>query len=116
MILYLWYSRQVMILAVGGTIDGWELSRNKSVPIFFCKTGQFLIGLFCLQGSATLSMAYAGALFTDSVLQALAGEEGIVECAFVQSQETEASYFSTPILLGVRFQIRYACLVSLKRN
>jgi len=51
-------------------------------------------------GSATLSMAFAGARFTDSVLQALAGEEGIVECAFVRSDETEAKYFSTPILLG----------------
>ncbi len=61
-------------------------------------------------------MAYAGALFTDSVLQALAGEEGIVECAFVQSQETEASYFSTPILLGVRFQIHFACLLSFKKE
>jgi len=53
------------------------------------------------QGSATLSMAFAGARFTDSMLQALAGEEGIVECAFVRSDETEAKYFSTPLLLGV---------------
>lgn len=51
-------------------------------------------------GSATLSMAYAGATFTDALLQALAGEEGIVECAFVRSDETEAKYFSTPLLLG----------------
>lgn len=51
-------------------------------------------------GSATLSMAYAGARFADSMLQALAGEEGIVECAFVRSDETEAKYFSTPVLLG----------------
>lgn len=51
-------------------------------------------------GSATLSMAYAGAKFADSVLEALNGEQGIVQCAFVASEETEASYFSTPILLG----------------
>lgn len=51
-------------------------------------------------GSATLSMAYAGARFTNSVLEALAGEEGVVECAFIRSDETEASYFSTPVLLG----------------
>lgn len=51
-------------------------------------------------GSATLSMAFAGAKFADSVIQALSGEEGIVECAFVKSDETEAKYFSTPILLG----------------
>jgi len=51
-------------------------------------------------GSATLSMAYAGAKFADSVLEALNGEQGIVQCAFVKSDETEAAYFSTPLLLG----------------
>lgn len=51
-------------------------------------------------GSATLSMAYAGNRFVDSVLQALRGESGVVECAFVRSDETEAKYFSTPVLLG----------------
>lgn len=51
-------------------------------------------------GSATLSMAFAGARFTFSLLNALSGKEGVVECAYVKSEETEASYFSTPILLG----------------
>ena len=46
-------------------------------------------------------MAYAGERFVNSLLQALAGESGIVECAFVRSDETEAKYFSTPLLLGV---------------
>ena len=57
--------------------------------------------LRCPQGSATLSMAYAGSRFVNSVLEALNGEEGIVECAFVRSDETEAKYFATPLLLGV---------------
>jgi len=51
-------------------------------------------------GSATLSMAFAGARFTNSLLEGLNGTEGKVECAFVRSDETEAKYFSTPILLG----------------
>jgi len=51
-------------------------------------------------GSATLSMAYAGARMTNSVLDALKGVQGIVECAFIRSDETEAKYFSTPLLLG----------------
>lgn len=51
-------------------------------------------------GSATLSMAYAAARFTFSLLEALDGGDGQVECAFVKSDETEAKYFSTPILLG----------------
>ncbi|XP_068179205.1 malate dehydrogenase, mitochondrial [Antennarius striatus] len=52
-------------------------------------------------GSATLSMAYAGARFTFSVLDAMNGKEGVVECAFVKSDVTECKYFSTPLLLGV---------------
>jgi len=51
-------------------------------------------------GSATLSMAYAGARFCDSLMKAMNGQEGIVECAYVQSNVTEAAYFSTPLLLG----------------
>merc|ERR1712012_212753 len=50
-------------------------------------------------GSATLSMAYAAARFTDSLIKAMNGQE-VVECAYVASNLTEASYFSTPILLG----------------
>lgn len=52
-------------------------------------------------GSATLSMAYAGARFGLSLVRALNGEQGIVECSYVKSNVTETSYFSTPILLGV---------------
>ncbi|XP_045119652.1 malate dehydrogenase, mitochondrial-like [Portunus trituberculatus] len=51
-------------------------------------------------GSATLSMAYAGARFAFSMIRALNGEAGVVECAYVRSNITEATYFSTPILLG----------------
>jgi len=51
-------------------------------------------------GSATLSMAYAGNRFVYSILQALAGESGVVECGFVHSDVAEAKYFSTPLLLG----------------
>lgn len=52
-------------------------------------------------GSATLSMAYAGAAFTESLLMALKGEEGIVECTFVDNDLTAAPFFSTPCTLGV---------------
>jgi len=51
-------------------------------------------------GSATLSMAYAAARFTNSLIQAMNGKEGVVECAYVASNVTEATYFSTPLLLG----------------
>merc|ERR1711962_1989586 len=51
-------------------------------------------------GSATLSMAYAGARFAFSVIRALNGEEGVTECAYIRSDLTEATYFSAPIVLG----------------
>merc|ERR1712158_199125 len=51
-------------------------------------------------GSATLSMAYAAARFTDSLIKGINGEEGVVECAYVQSDVTEAKYFATPVVLG----------------
>ena len=51
-------------------------------------------------GSATLSMAYAGFLFTENVLKALRGVEGIVQCAFVESNQTEAPYFASPCRFG----------------
>jgi len=51
-------------------------------------------------GSATLSMAYAAARFTDSLIKGMSGQEGVVECAYVASDVTEAKYFSTPLVLG----------------
>ncbi|KAM4735274.1 LOW QUALITY PROTEIN: malate dehydrogenase, mitochondrial [Anableps anableps] len=51
------------------------------------------------RGSATLSMAYAGARFT-FCLDAMNGKEGWLRFAFVRSEETECKYFSTPLLLG----------------
>ena len=35
-------------------------------------------------GSATLSMAFAGARFAISVIKAMNGEEGVVECSYVR--------------------------------
>lgn len=51
-------------------------------------------------GSATLSMAAAGARFTNSLMRALSGETGVTECAFVESTATDAPFFSTPVTLG----------------
>ena len=56
-------------------------------------------------GSATLSMAHAGARFAFSVLEALSGKEGVVECGYISSQETEFKYFATPLLFGVCFEL-----------
>jgi len=51
-------------------------------------------------GSATLSMAYAGAVFTEKVLRAANGEKGIIECTYVQSTVAKTQFFSSPVELG----------------
>ncbi|XP_034828194.1 malate dehydrogenase, mitochondrial [Maniola hyperantus] len=51
-------------------------------------------------GSATLSMAYAGARLVGSVLRGLKGESNVVECAYIKSDLTEAAYFANPVVLG----------------
>jgi len=51
-------------------------------------------------GSATLSMAYAGQVFTSRLLSAIDGEKNVVECTFVENKLTVAPFFSTPVKLG----------------
>eukprot|EP00121_Abeoforma_whisleri_P012451 Awhi_evm1s11493 len=51
-------------------------------------------------GSATLSMAYAGARFVNSVMRACDGEK-VVECTYVKSNTMEGvEYFASPVTLG----------------
>lgn len=51
-------------------------------------------------GSATLSMAFAGARFANSLLRGLNGEQNVIECTYVRSDITEATYLATPVVLG----------------
>ncbi|KAH6560430.1 hypothetical protein BASA50_009676 [Batrachochytrium salamandrivorans] len=54
-------------------------------------------------GSATLSMAQAGARFTNSLLKALNGQKGIIEPTFVYSpvaKKEGADFFATNVELG----------------
>lgn len=53
------------------------------------------------QGSATLSMAYAGALFAEMCLRGLNGEPNVEEYAFVQSTVVPGlPFFSSKVKLG----------------
>merc|ERR1719230_52699 len=51
------------------------------------------------KGSATLSMAYAGARLGNAVLSGLAGVE-VTECAYVESKVTELPYFASKVTFG----------------
>ncbi|GAB2278010.1 hypothetical protein Dimus_012710 [Dionaea muscipula] len=52
------------------------------------------------KGSATLSMAYAGAIFADACLKGLNGVPDVVECSYVQSTITDLPFFSSKVKLG----------------
>jgi NAD-dependent malate dehydrogenase len=51
------------------------------------------------QGSATLSMAYAGARFTQSLVRAIQGEH-VTEQAFIHVEGFDTEYFGLPFELG----------------
>jgi len=51
------------------------------------------------KGSATLSMAYAGARLGRAVLSGLAGVE-VTECAYVKSNVTDLPYFASKVTFG----------------
>ncbi len=51
-------------------------------------------------GSATLSMGQAAARFGLSLVRALQGEQGVVECAYVESDDEFSRFFAQPLLLG----------------
>lgn len=51
-------------------------------------------------GSATLSMGQAAARFGLSLVRAMNGEQGVVECAYVEGDGEHARFFSQPLLLG----------------
>jgi len=85
-------------------------------------------------GSATLSMAYAGAKFTHALLRGLSGEKGIVTPTFVKSPlfaDKGVDFFSSNVELGVNGvekihpvgplsaeeeKLLEACLPDLKKN
>ncbi len=51
-------------------------------------------------GSATLSMGQAAAKFGLSLVRALNGEEGVIECTYVEGAGDMARFFAQPVLLG----------------
>ncbi|XP_058747414.1 malate dehydrogenase, mitochondrial [Vicia villosa] len=53
------------------------------------------------KGSATLSMAYAGAIFADACLKGLNGVPDVVECSYVQSNIiSELPFFASKVRIG----------------
>ena len=59
------------------------------MPTPFLSSRLFAVHAQAGAGSATLSMAYAGYLFTEGVIKGLKGEE-VTMCAYVESSITDA--------------------------
>ncbi len=51
-------------------------------------------------GSATLSMGQAACRFGLAMVRALQGEQGVVECAYVEGDGKHTRFFAQPVLLG----------------
>jgi len=62
--------------------------------------GTFVVNAKDGAGSATLSMAFAGARFAMALVRAFGGETGIVEDTYVQVDGQETAFFSLPVELG----------------
>jgi len=64
--------------------------------------GTFVVNAKEGAGSATLSMAFAGARFTMALVRALGGEAGIVEDTYIEvdSKDHGVAFLSVPVTLG----------------
>jgi len=78
----------------------WEAEEQKKLIHRIQNAGTEVVEAKAGAGSATLSMAHAGAKFTVSLLRALHGEENVVECAYVEADGLPTPFFAAPILLG----------------
>jgi len=91
----------ITILPLFSQVDGMVVSDDEREAL--TKRTQFggdeVVAAKAGAGSATLSMAYAGYLFTENVLKAMKGEE-VIQCAYVESDLTDAPYFASPCKFG----------------
>ncbi|CAN0913016.1 Malate dehydrogenase, mitochondrial [Linum grandiflorum] len=62
--------------------------------------GPEVVGPKAGNGSATLSMAYVGALFADACFKGINGVPDMVECTYVQSNVTQLPFFASKVRLG----------------
>lgn len=108
-----WHPKDVNVTVIGGhagitilplfsQVPGMKVS-DEELEALTVRTqfgGDEVVKAKAGAGSATLSMAYAGYLFTENVIKAMNGAEGIVQCAFVDSDLTDAPFFASPCKFG----------------
>ena len=99
---YFLYHVGITILPLFSQVPGLNLSddEREALTVRTQFGGDEVVQAKAGAGSATLSMAYAGYLFTENVLKAMKGDENIVQCAYVESDLTDAEYFASPCKFG----------------
>ena len=92
----------ITILPLFSQVDGFNPSddEREALTVRTQFGGDEVVKAKAGAGSATLSMAYAGYLFTENVLKAMEGDDSIVQCAYVESTLTDAPYFASPCKFG----------------
>ncbi|PSV43559.1 malate dehydrogenase [Photobacterium indicum] len=92
----------VTILPLLSQVEGVEFSEEeiKALTPRIQNAGTEVVEAKAGGGSATLSMGQAAYRFGLSLVRALQGEQGIVECAYVEGDGKHARFFAQPVLLG----------------
>jgi len=86
--------------ATGASISDWSEEDIRALTARIQDGGTEVVQAKAGKGSATLSMAYAAALFGDACMRGLAGEAP-VECTYVETDTVPSvPFFSTPCRLG----------------
>jgi len=111
------HSGETIVPIFSNCKDGGFNKMNKEDQIKLIKRVQFggdeVVKAKSGGGSATLSMAYSGYKFAESIMRAMNGEKGIIECSFVNigyegdsgvdgvEGVDDVEYLAMPILLGI---------------
>ena len=92
----------VTILPLLSQVEGVEFSDEevKALTPRIQNAGTEVVEAKAGGGSATLSMGQAACRFGVALVRALQGEEGVVECAYVEGNGKHARFFAQPVLLG----------------
>ncbi|WP_394136277.1 malate dehydrogenase [Aliivibrio fischeri] len=92
----------VTILPLLSQVQGVELTAEEVAALTprIQNAGTEVVEAKAGGGSATLSMGQAACRFGLSLVKALSGEAGVVECAYVEGNGEHARFFAQPILLG----------------
>ncbi|ELR64632.1 Malate dehydrogenase [Photobacterium marinum] len=92
----------VTILPLLSQVEGVEFTEEeiKALTPRIQNAGTEVVEAKAGGGSATLSMGQAACRFGLALVRALQGEEGVVECAYVEGDGKHTRFFAQPIKLG----------------